>query len=416
MDEKMESVISSFFFHNWQRKLLALLTAMIIWFFVSHSITETKMIRNVPIRISNLPNDKTIVGLLSNGILSKRINLTLTGAKDVIEEIEPGDLEVNIDASSIDHANWIAQISKKNLLSLNPSIDLANNISSVTHSEFVIKINRLMTTKVVIDILPPKGEAPKGYEFLDIWPQQLEQTISGPEEEINRLKAKGLQIAFNLDDILKTDLDNLKSLQQGGNNNEVSYTVPASWKQVGIPFRNYALEEINDPNAVHLRIDFLRHEFLPIERELPVRVFFPADNLAELNPEKITLDKGDILTSKYGVDLFGRPLYVKNVSRLFLYVIRDYLEIAILASSTNENDALPWSLEVMTPHDLEETYVAYQMANGKQISNALSRSREKLYRKRFRDYLQHLALYLSADHKLNIDSIIKNNNIEISDY
>lgn len=412
----MESIISSFFFHNWQRKLLALFTAMIIWFFVSHSITETKMIRNVPIRISNLPNDKTIVGLLSNGILSKRINLTLTGAKDVIEEIEPGDLEVNIDASSIDHANWIAQINKKNLLSLNPSIDLANNISSVSHSEFVIKINRLMTTKVTVDIMPPKGEVPPGYEFLDMWPQKLEQTISGPEEDINRLKAKGLQIVFNLDDISKADLDSLKSLQQNGNNNEVSFTVPSSWKQVAIPFRNYALEELNDPNAQHLRIDFLRHEFLPIERELPVRIFFPTENLAEINPEKISIDKGEMLVTKYGVDLFSRPLYVKNVSRLFLYVIRDYLEIAILASSRNESDVLPWSLEVMTPHDLEETYVAYQMANGKQVNTALSRSREKLYRKRFRDYLQHLALYISTDHKLNIDSTIKNDKIEINDY
>ncbi len=412
----MESIISSFFFHNWQRKLLALLTAIIIWFFVNHSITETKMIRNVPIRISNLPNDKTIVGLLSNGILSKRINLTLTGSKDVIEEIEPGDLEVNIDASSIDHTDWVAQISKKNLLSLNPSIDLANSISSVTHSEYVIKLNRLMTTKVTIEILPPKGEPPPGYEFLDIWPQQLEQTISGPEAEINRLKAKGLHLVFNLDDITKNDLDSLKSQQQGGNNNEVSFTVPLNWKQVAIPFRNYALEDINDPNAQHLRIDFLRHDFLPIERELPVRVFFPIETLAELNPEKISLNRGEILVSRFGVDLFSYPLYVKNVSRLFLFVIRDYLEIVILASSANENDILPWSLEVMTPHDLEETFVAYQMANGKQVSSSLSRSREKLYRKRFREYLQRLALFISKEHKLNIESSIKHHKIEIIDY
>src|ERR1700733_13121884 len=117
----MESLISYIFWNNWQRKLMALLTALVIWFFVSHSITETKTIRNVPIRISNLPAEKTILGLLPNGILSKRITLTLSGAKDVIDEIEPGDVEVNIDASAIDHNDWIVQITKKNLVSLNPA-------------------------------------------------------------------------------------------------------------------------------------------------------------------------------------------------------------------------------------------------------------------------------------------------------
>ena len=89
----MESVIRRMFLHNWQRKLVAVLTAIVIWLFVNHSINETKTIFNVPIRIINLPPDKTIPGLLPNGMLSRRITLTLTGAKDVIEEMEPGDLE-----------------------------------------------------------------------------------------------------------------------------------------------------------------------------------------------------------------------------------------------------------------------------------------------------------------------------------
>ncbi|MGZ3733083.1 MAG: CdaR family protein, partial [Parachlamydiaceae bacterium] len=359
----MESIIIQFFLHNWQRKLLALVTAIILWFFVSHSITEIKVIRNVPIRISNLPSDKTVVGLLSNGLLNRRINLTLTGAKDVIEEIEPGDLEVNIDASAIDHNDWIVQINKKNLRSLNPAIDLSNNINSVSHSDFVIKLNRLTTAKVPIHILPPKGEAPEGYEFLDIWPQQLMQTLSGPEEEIERLKAKGLEITFDLNDISKAELDTLKGPQQGGNNNEISFSIPYDWKQVEVPFRNHLPEEINDSDAQNLRIDFLRLEFLPIDRQLPIHVFYPTKNLSELNPASTSIASGNYVVSSKGVSLFARPLYVKNVSRLFLNVIRDYLEITIIASSKNESEILPWDFEVVTPHDLEDTYVAYQMAH-----------------------------------------------------
>ena len=88
--------------NNWQRKLVAISTALIIWLFVNHSIISTKTIANVPIRIIKLPPDKTIIGLLPNGVLKKRMTLTLSGTRDVIEELEPGDLEVVIDASIID--------------------------------------------------------------------------------------------------------------------------------------------------------------------------------------------------------------------------------------------------------------------------------------------------------------------------
>ena len=166
----MESLISRLFFHNWQQKLVALISALIIWFFVSHSIIETKIIPGVPIRIVNLPADKTILGLNPNGLLSKRITLTLTGTKNVVHDIEPGDLEALIDASIIDHDDWIIQINKKNLVSLNPAIDLKNHIRHVSHTEHVIRMRPLITDKVPITFLKPIGEPPEGYEYLDIWP------------------------------------------------------------------------------------------------------------------------------------------------------------------------------------------------------------------------------------------------------
>ncbi len=188
----MDSIITKLFIDNWPRKLLSILAALIIWLVVNQSITDTKIIRNVPIRIVNLPLDKTITGLLPNGILNKRITLTLSGTKDVIDELEPGDLEVLIDASSIDHAEWIVQITKKNLISLNPSIDLHNHITQVSNNEFVIKISRLITAKVPITINKPVGEPPQGYEYLDIWPQRLQQTITGPEGKSKKYGKMGL--------------------------------------------------------------------------------------------------------------------------------------------------------------------------------------------------------------------------------
>jgi hypothetical protein len=99
-------------------------------------------------------------------------------------------------------------------------------------------------------------------------------------------------------------------------------------------------------------------------------------------------------------------------------VVRDYLQIAIVALPTSATEALPWSLEVITAKDLEEIYVSQQMGtnSGKQVSTPLLRKREKLYRNRFRRFLQDLTLYISQDHKLNIESSIRGQKIEITDY
>jgi len=415
----MESLVSSFW-HNWQRKLFALVAALIVWFFVGHSITETKTIRNVPIRISNLPSDKTIIGLLPNGILNKRINLILSGSKDVIEEVEPGDLEVNIDASSIDHNDWIVQINKKNLVSLNPNIDIVSNINSVSHTEFVIKLNRLVTANIPVQVLVSKGESPPGYAFLDVWPQKLMQVVSGPEEQIQKLQAKGLQLVLDLNEISKGDLDSIKSPYQPVENNEISFPVPSKWKKVRIPIRNHNLEALNDPDAQYLRIDFLRQELLPVETKLPIRIFFPTLNLKAMNPDSVSIaEKEGVVAFDNGVSLFQPQLYVKNVSRLFLDVVRNYLSLNIVAAPKTETDILLWNLEIVSSRELEETYVAYQVASSpynKQLNSRTARKKENLYRARFRSYLQKLALYLSLDHKLNIESSINDNKIEITDY
>ena len=219
----MESLINTLFVYQWQRKLMALLTAVVIWFFVNYSITSSKTIPSVPIRVINLPTDKTIHGLLPNGFLSKRTTLTLTGTRDVIDQLEPGDLEVNLDVSHLPR-DGIVQISKKNLVSLNPNFNLPKHVTSVSHPEFVIKMSPILKEKIPIQINQPSGKAPLGYEFLDIWPMELSQSVSGPQEQVLDLKNKGLELTFNLSDISQEQLNALQG--SGLYDDEVSFLIP----------------------------------------------------------------------------------------------------------------------------------------------------------------------------------------------
>lgn len=132
-------MMSSLFIHQWQRKLVAILTAIAVWLIVSESIMTTKTIHSVPVRVINLPTEKTIEGLLPNGFLNQRITLTLTGSKEIIDHLEPGDLEILLDAGGQSN-EWMVHLSRKNLLSLNPEIDLERHITQISHPEFVLKL------------------------------------------------------------------------------------------------------------------------------------------------------------------------------------------------------------------------------------------------------------------------------------
>lgn len=403
----------SLFFDNWQRKLVALLSALLVWWLVSSSITETKTIPNVPVRITNLPADKTVVGLLPNRLLSKRVTLTLSGTKNVIEDLEPGDLEVLLDVSAAEGGEWIVHINKKNLVSLNPEVDLAHHVTQVEHSEFGIKLSPVKTAKVPIRVLAQNGDSLEGYEYLDVWPQKLLQTVSGSEEEIYAMKATGLELVLNLNNITQEELDALKPSEEA-HNDEVSFLVPDKWKKIRI---NGTDEEVNDPEGQSLRIDFLRKTVLAAEKEIPVRIFYPLKHSDSINPMTHPLVSGDdTIIERNHINLLSRPLYVRDVSSLFLDIVRDNLEIAVVASPKDDGELLDWSVEVIDPQELEDAYITQVMTSedeGHIFGALLSKRREQVLRKRFQEYTRRLTLYVSPERPLYLEARLESDAIRV---
>ncbi len=402
----------SIFTNNWQQKLIALAIGLLIWFIVNQTLTETKTITNVPIRVISVPDDKMIVGMMPNGLLNRRINLTLTGSKSVIDQLESGDIEVMIDASTFDADDQVIKVGRNQLVNHNPDVDVISHISEVNHPEFVVKLSRVITAKVPIIVESPKGMTPQGYVYLDIWPQKLTQTITGPEEQVEALITKGLKLTFDFQQITKTDLDKIKPSRENFHDDEVSYFVPSSWKKVAIPFRNNTLEEINDPEAQNLHIDFLRREIFPIERELPVRLFYPLITSDTLNPKTISLNTDITIKVKNELAYLPIPLYVKDVSRLFLEVVRDHLMISVVAKK--DLGELPWGLSVIAPHELEDKYVSYLISHhheGKSSEPRHSKKRETHLRTRFQKFLQNLKLYTGPEKRFDLEAMVQGNKV-----
>ncbi len=408
----MESLIYPLLFYQWQRKLVALFTATVIWFFVSQSITATKTMTSVPIRVTNLPTDKTIEGLLPNGFLTKRTSLTLMGTKKIIDQLEPGDVEIILDVSHLP-PEGIVQITKKNLVSLNPNFNLPNHVTTVTHPDLVIKMSPILTEKIPIRIHSPSGEPPKGYEFLDIWPVLLYQTVSGPQDQILELKNEGLEWSFNLNDISKEQLDGLQS--KGVYDDEIHFYVADQWKKVMIPLSNRGIEPINDPEAKELQLNFLREQMIPMTEELPLYVFYPLKYQATLNPKTYALALSPFIQFVHGIAILKLPLFASHVSKLFLEVVKDYIQIDLVVAPLTERERLEWGVNFINDAHLEDTYVAFLLSSHhKTVDSSQSHpERENHLRQRFRTYARRFGLYLSPEHPLDIHSRLEEGKIQV---
>lgn len=409
----MRSLLIRLFIHNWQRKLISLALAILIWFMMENSMTITKQVDSIPVRVINLGLEKTIEGMQCNGILNKRISLTVTGNKTAVEELTGKDLEVVIDATDKPD-QWLAPITKKSLVSLKPDFDVSKMITKVHSFEMIIKQSKLVTEKIPITITHPIGKAPKGYQFLDIWPYQLFVTVNGPEEAIKRLKNRGPILTFNLSDISATELETLANKKSSETGDVISFFVPNSWKKINLPYLSDAPIEIDDIQAKNLRIDFSRQEFIPVDIPIPVTVFFPPKYSHSINPDTCTLAENDFIVKRNGIEMISMPLYAQGVSRCFMETVKDMIQIVIVAAPKSEREKLLWNVQFMYPSELEDRYVAKVMSESTdEISDVHPHLREDYVRNRFRSYMSKFRLYTQKQSKLLLHIELDDDSISV---
>ncbi len=407
----MRTLLTRLFIEHWQRKLVSLILAMIIWLVVNHSMTVTKTVHGIAVRVVNLPEAKTIEGMQANGVLNQKLSITLTGIKSTLEDLTGKDLEILLDAEQRTD-EWIASISHKNLISLNPEIDLDKALSKVSPVQMIVKPSNLISERIPILVMPPIGEAPKGYQFLDVWPYQLFITINGPEETVKEIKARGPKLTFNLNEISKDELDTLAANHSDGHTDEVSYFVPNCWKKVLLPQLSDTPIAIDDVQANTLRIDFSRQDLLPIGFPIPITLFFPPKFSNTLNPDTYSLATNSFIQKKNGIRQIVSPLYAQGVSRLFLDTVKDMIQIIIIASPKAERETLLWNTQFMYPHELEDRYVAKVMAeSGDDLGDLQPHLREDYLRNRFRSYMNRFRLYTPNREKLSLKIELQANTI-----
>ncbi|MFZ0566279.1 MAG: hypothetical protein WAM28_08865 [Chlamydiales bacterium] len=408
----MKAFFKYVFIQNWPRKLVALISAVLVWFLVNQTISTTRTISDVPVKVINLPEDKTVVGLLSSGLLNKRITVTIRGKKSAIKALQPNDLAIVINADG-HKESWIATIDKRNLVSLNQEIDLKRQITQVSASNLFLRLSKLVTEEIPVIITKPIGDPPKGYQYLNVWPKYLMQRVTGPEEQVRALKERKLELTFNLSQISDDELDMLYNQQ--GKRDEITFKIPNSWKEIAIPFQEKTCISLNDPRAKLLRIDFLKQELISLGIELPITIFFPVKYSGSINPQVFSLATNDIVHKKGGLKRLTIPLFVRDVSRLFLDVVRDNLLLIIEAAPKHIQKQLHWTVEFIDEKVLEDAFVkaTLEQDTEKYDEFSFAKYRESEIRSHFRNYLRNLALFTQDGEFLRLKVYLNANSIII---
>ena len=407
----MISLLRRIFFDNWLRKLISLILAIIVWVIVSHSMSSQRTVHNIPIKIVNLSKGKTIEGLQKNGLLNQKVSLTLWGNQQVLENLTGNDLQVVIDAKDR-NGEWIASITKKNLVSLNPNFDVAKSIFKVAYHDIIVKLSRLISAKVPVLITQPVGEPPKGFQFLDIWPYHLHVSVTGPEETVRKLKEKGLKLTLNLGDISAEELESsLKNSKK--NTDEISFFVPDSWKKLSVPYLSEAPIIIDDPKAKSLRMDFIKRDLIALNNPIPVSLFFPLKYSRQLNPSTTKLKAGGLLEQRNGLYMITTPLFAKGVSRLFVETVKEMLEISVVAAPNTEKTHLGWNIQFIYPHELEDRYISKVLMDYPNDGTLNAKLREEYLRNRFRSFMNSFRLYTNDEEKLSLKIQLENDIISI---
>jgi hypothetical protein len=390
---------------NWPRKLISLIAAILIWAIVSHSISMTRTFPAVSVHLVNVPHGLTLTGVQQNGVFNRTLSLTVSGEKNLIESLRPSDLSLVLDASD-QPPEWVAQLSSVDIRSSNPELSLSRRLQLIGPREVIVKMSPVISERIPVFFTDPNGEAPYGYQFLDIFPRKLYVTVSGPEEQVKKMKKQGLALTLDLGTISREELEWLEQ-QIGSGQDEISLPIPARWLKVRIPFLN-AQVPIDDMEATHARILFVKDQLLPLNVPLPITIFYPVENIQKINPKKRPLLIESPVEDLEGIPVVQRPLFVRGASRLFLDQVRDNLTLLVSVYPDPETDRLPWAFQVMDLRALETKFLERTLA---ELSGPIPR--EESVRSRFRSYLRKMELLTGPDTTLKPSSVLTPKGIQL---
>jgi hypothetical protein len=269
----------------------------------------------------------------------------------------------------------------------------------------------LVAEKVPVYLLKPSGEAPKGYQYVDIHPHMVFVDVTGPDDLIKKLKGQGLVKVLSLSDISSEDLDGIAS--KTSKNDVITYNVPLDQCYVYIPSLAPDKKFYFDPSSEKVKIDFLRTQSLFVETKIPVTFFIPSKHPKEIDVTQISMQESPSVTTFMDVKVLAPKIYAKNVSQPFLETVQSMMQL-IVVPPLLLGQRPSWSLEFIGSKELEEKYVTRMIQESSaRLNDQPEAIRRELYKARFRNYMNQMVLTLEDGTPLDFNIQYKNYKITL---
>lgn len=388
----MIQYVRSLIFFQLPRKLLALFAAVLVWVAIDQASQATKRFQDVRIQIINIPEDRAVEYILSAGTPTKTMAVSLHGKKSILDSITQDDIEVVIDAKDHTEDEWVATLNASDIVSLLPGISLHNSISTINHESIIVKYANVITEQVPVFITRPVGHSPKGYTFLDVWPYEIQATVTGIDKEITELKQKGLKLTYNLNEIKRSTLENSAPDQSESDNDIITFYPPKHWNEIHKNNKGIRSIQIGDDYLDSIRLEFIRSELVPFNGELQLASFLPTSSPLFEKFKEITFSGPSIKEKSKATFILSHPLFAKGVSRLFLETVKDM--ITIIAIPTHHSHTVETSIQFINPIQLENKYVSKILSSisDNEIKRLSPELRQIYLRNRFRSYMNKFRL------------------------
>ena len=241
---------------NWVLKLLSVLFAMFLWYFV---VGEDKVDMNVtiPVEIVNLPRD-----LVISNQFKKQLEVTISGQRSLIQGLPEQHISRSIDLSKVSPGTVVIQHQPDSI-----SLPRGLNILRIQPPTLTLLLDRLIQKK--LDIKPILfGKVHKDYMLGSVVPDPPTLEISGPQAILGKEK------------ILETNPIDINGLNQ------------STVKQIPLDLQPEIADLIGEPIvAVRINILELKKEMkltgIPVEFDLTD--IKETETIYQLKPPTVTV-------------------------------------------------------------------------------------------------------------------------------
>lgn len=172
-----DKVVKKWIYENWKLKLLSLIFAITLWFFImGEEFTETAF--TVPIEFRNVPSSMEIISSESD-----YVDVRVKGLRSNVARLSTRDIKILLDLKDVSKGETAFLLLPENVI-----IPRGIQVMRINPSKIKVILER--TTNLKAHVIPRiTGNPAPGYRVIRVSANPPDVEIKGPESEVGKLRS-----------------------------------------------------------------------------------------------------------------------------------------------------------------------------------------------------------------------------------